>query len=244
MKALILASGKGERLYPVTKEIPKPLVEIGKKAILGIQIDNLIGCGIRNIIITTGLFEDKIKEYVRERYSNITVSYVNNPKYKTTNYIYSMWLTREFIDDDIILLHGDLVFERELLERLINEKCETCVLVNRTIKPPEKDFKAVIGNDKVVKIGVEFYGENAFFSAPLYKFSKSDFLCWLDEIEKFIKRGDTKSYAEDAFNKISDEIVLCPLYFDKELCMEIDTKEDLETVVSYFNVHGTRHAPN
>jgi len=227
MKALILNSGKGERLRPLTEDKPKALIKIGDKTILEYQIDNLISCNITNVIITTGPFEDKIKEHVKEKYPDLKVSYVNNPKYETTNYIYSMWLTKELIDDDMILLHGDLIFDKKLLERLINEECENCVLVNKEIKAPEKDFKAVIENNRVVKIGVEFSGENAFFSAPLYKFSKSDFLCWLDEVEKFIERGDTKSYAEDAFNKISDKIVLHPLYFDDELCMEIDTMDDL-----------------
>ena len=230
MKAIILASGEGKRLRPLTYEIPKPLIKIGNKTILDYQMENLIGCNIRNVIITTGPFEDKIKRYVREKYPNINVTYVNNPKYAVTNYIYSMWLTRELIDDDIILLHGDLVFDKKLLERLINEKYDNCVLVNREIKPPEKDFKAVIENNRVVKIGVEFSGETAFFSAPLYKFSNSDFLCWLDEIEEFVRRGDVNSYAEDAFNKISDKIVLRPLYFDDALCMEIDTEEDLRMV--------------
>ena len=229
MKGIILASGIGKRLRPLTYEIPKPLIKIIEdKTILEYQIDNLIGCGIRNIIITTGPFEDKIKMHVKEKYPKLDVTYVNNPKYETTNYIYSIWLTKGLIDDDIILLHGDLLFDKKLLEKLINEKCENCVLVNRNIKPPEKDFKAVIENNRVVKIGVEFSGENAFFSAPLYKFSKSDFLCWLDEVERFIKKEDIKRYAEDAFNKISDKIVLHPLYFDDELCMEIDTMEDLE----------------
>jgi len=70
-------------------------------------------------------------------------------------------------------------------------------LVNKEIRPPpEKDFKAVIENNRVTKIGVEFSGRNAFFSAPLYKFSKSDFLLWLNEIEKSIKKGDLRIYAE------------------------------------------------
>jgi len=228
MKALILNSGRGERLRPLTDDKPKALIKIGDKTILEYQIDNLIECGIRNIVITTGPFADKIKMHVKEKYSDLDVSYVNNSKYETTNYIYSMWLTKELIDDDIILLHGDLLFDKKLLERMINEKSENCVLVNRKIKAPEKDFKAVIENNRVVKIGVEFFGENAFFSAPLYKFSKSDFLCWLGEIKTFVKRGDVKSYAEDAFNEISDNLILRPLYFDDELCMEIDTMEDLE----------------
>ena len=228
MKALVLNSGTGERLRPLTEDKPKALIEIGDKSLLGYQIDNLIGCNIRDIIITTGHFEDKIKIHINKKYPYISVSYVKNPKYNTTNYIYSMWLSKELIDDDIILLHGDLLFDKKLLDKLISEKYTNCVLVNREIKPPIKDFKAVIDNNRVVKIGVDFLGENAFFSAPLYKFTKSDFLYWLDEIEKFIEKGNTKSYAEDVFNKISDKIVLRPLYFDGLLCMEIDTKEDLE----------------
>ena len=227
MKALILNSGIGERLLPLTEDKPKALIKVGDKSLLGHQLDNLIEFNIRDIIITTGPFEDKIKRYVRGRYPNINVSYVNNPKYDITNYIYSMWLTKELIDDDIILLHGDLLFDKRLLDKLINEKTN-CVLVNRKIRAPEKDFKAVIENNRVVKIGVDFFGVNVFFSAPLYKFSKSDFLYWLDEIEKFIEKGDTKSYAEDVFNKISDKLILRPLYFDDEFCMEIDNKEDLE----------------
>ncbi len=227
MKALILASGKGERLYPVTKEIPKPLVEIGNSTILGIQLDNLIECGIKHVIITTGFFEAKINEYLEERYPNLNISYVHNPRYNSTNYIYSMWLTKEFIDDDIILLHGDLLFEKKLLERIIDEKGNH-VLVNKKMGAPEKDFKAVIVNDRVIKIGIEFIGENAFACLPMYKFSKEDFLFWLNECGEYLEKGDVNIYAENVFNEISDELLLYPLYFNDELCMEIDTKEELE----------------
>jgi phosphoenolpyruvate phosphomutase len=227
MKALILASGKGERLYPLTKDIPKPLVEIGNRAILGIQIDNLVRCGITDVIITTGFFEGKIKDFVKEKYPNLNVCYVNNPKYETTNYIYSMWLTKKFIDDDIILLHGDLLFEKKLLERLVDENGNR-VLVNKKVAVPEKDFKAVVVNDRVVKIGVEFNGKNAFACLPLYKISKADFLFWIDECEQYIAKGDVNIYAENVLNEISDDLLLFPLYFDDELCMEIDTEEELE----------------
>jgi phosphoenolpyruvate phosphomutase len=228
IKALILNSGEGKRLLPLTKYKPKALIKIGNNTLLGYQINNLIKCNIRSVIITTGPFEDKIRGFVRKNYPNINVLFIKNPEYKNTNYIYSMWLTKNYIDDDIILLHGDLLFEKKLLEKLIHSKYPNCVLVNKKIKPPEKDFKAKIKNNKVVKISVELFGEDAFFCAPLYKFSKMDFLYWLNEIEKSVKVGNLKIYAEDVFNNISDRIVLRPVYFTKELCMEIDTKEDLE----------------
>jgi phosphoenolpyruvate phosphomutase len=234
VKALILASGKGERLYPLTKEIPKPLVEIGNRTILGSQIDNLVGCGITDVVITTGFFEDKIKDFIKENYPNLNVCYVNNPRYNSTNYIYSMWLTREFIDNDIILLHGDLLFDKKLLERLIAENGNR-VLVNKKIEAPKKDFKAVIVNGRVIKIGVEFIGKNAFACLPMYKFSKGDFLFWLNESKQYIEKGKVKIYAENVFNEISDDLLLFPLYFDDELCIEIDTKEELEIAERYLS---------
>lgn len=213
---------------------------IGAKPLLGHQVDNLIGCDIRNIIITTGPFENKIRKYMKKEYPDINVAYVKNPKYRTTNYIYSMWLAKKLIDDDIILFHGDLYFEKKLLKKLLEEKHTNCVLVNRKIKPPKKDFKAIIENNIVTKIGVEFSGKNAFFSAPLYKFSKMDFLNWLDEIEKFIRnRGNLKIYAEHILNGISNKIMLRPVYFGEEICLEIDTEKDLNLARSHLSLSST-----
>lgn len=226
MKAIILASGIGKRLRPLTNDKPKSLVKINERTILEYQLDILSNCNIKSIIITTGPFEYQIKDLLKGKYPDLNIQYVNNPKYDTTNYIYSLWLTKDLIDEDIILIHGDLIFTIDLLKKMIKSK-ENVVLVNKTVKPPEKDFKVVIHDNQVEKIGVEFFGVNAFFSLPLYKFSFNDFSIWISEIEKEIKNGNVNCYAEDAFNNISNEIMLKPLYFTDEFCMEIDTKEDL-----------------
>jgi len=228
MKAIIVAAGIGVRLHPMSSDKPKSLIEIGGKALLDYQIDALIECNIKDIVITTGHLERKIREYVARKYPFLNVAYVYNPEYDTTNYIYSMWLARELIDDDLILIHGDLVFDEKLLVNMVNSNYENCVLVSRKAKSESKDFKAVVENNKVIKIGVEFFGENVLDSLPMYKLSRSDYLCWLQEIDKFIKNGSKGSYAEDAFNNISDKIILRPLYFNEEFGMEIDTKEDFK----------------
>jgi len=226
MNAIILASGIGKRLKPLTNDKPKSLVRITKKTILEHQLDNLAKCGIKKVIITTGPFEDKIKNHLAEKYDDFKISYVHNPKYDSTNYIYSLWLTKTLIDDDIILFHGDLLFEEKLLKRILDGN-GNLVLVDKKAKLPEKDFKAVIEHNKVIKIGVDFFGKNTFFCLPLYKFSKKDFLIWIREMDKEIKDGNLNIYAEDAFNKISNEIILRPLYCDEKNCMEIDTIEEL-----------------
>jgi phosphoenolpyruvate phosphomutase len=234
MKAIILASGIGKRLHPLTKKIPKPLLKINDKTLIEWQIDNLVKCKIQNIVITTGLFENNLIRFLKEKYRETNIIYVNNPQYDTTNYIYSLWLTKDYIDDDIVLLHGDLVFDQILLKKLIDEE-GNLVLVNREVNVPKKDFKAVIEKNKIVKIGVDFFTKKSYLTMPLYKFLKKDFLIWMDEIEKEVKDGNLNIYAEEVFNNISNLIILKPLYFTKELCMEIDTIHDLKKARELIN---------
>lgn len=227
MKALILNSGGGKRLRPITDKIPKCLTKLNENTILGHQIKNLLRAGIEEIIITTGPFEEKIKSFMGDNFPGVKVKYIKNEKYETTNYIYSMWLTKDHIDDGIILMHGDVVFESELLDRLIKCEHKNCVLINNKIELPKKDFKAQITDNKIERIGVDIFTENSFFLAPIYKFTKEGFLMWISEIEKFVKSGKLNNYAEDAFNEISGKINLRPIFFGEEFCMEIDDFDDL-----------------
>lgn len=225
MKAIILASGIGRRLQPLTNDVPKALVTVGGKAIIDYHLDCLAKHGVRDIVVTTGHFREKLEAHVKANRS-IGVQFVHNPDYEATNYIYSLWLTRSLVDDDVILWHGDLIFESAIVRRLLGATGNR-VVVNRCVVSPEKDFKAVIRNDRVMEIGVNLQGPDAFFCAPVYRLSRGDFVRWLDRIGDFVRRGRTGCYAEDAFNEISDEVPLRPLYAE-EFCMEIDTLADLE----------------
>ncbi len=234
MKALILNSGIGNRLMPFTENNPKCLAKLNGNTILEHEIENLLHYKIDDIIITTGPFEEKIKKLIRDKFPKLNVVYVKNPKYEFTNYIYSIWMAKDLIDEDIILMHGDMVFEKEVLGKLLDSNHKTCVLVNNKIKAPQKDFKAIIKDNTVKEIGVNVFGKDAFFLPPVYKFSKGDFMLWLEEIKEFVKKGIVTVCAEDAFNNISDKIQLYPVYYGDEFCMEIDNFEDLEKARNFF----------
>ncbi len=238
MKALILNSGVGRRMKPITDEMPKCLVELNGSTILGHQVENLLKAGVDEIIITTGPFDEKIKSYMSENFPHVKVKYVKNSNYENTNYIYSLWLTKNHIDDDIILLHGDTVFEEELLDRLLKCEDKNCVLINNKIELPQKDFKAQIIDGKIKRIGVDVFEENSFFLAPIYKLSKEDLLVWIDEMENFINKGKVNKYAEDAFNEIHHKIDLRPTFFGEGFCMEIDTVDDLQIAKNFFGEKG------
>ena len=231
MKAIILASGAGRRLRPLTNHLPKSLIDLGNATILDCQLKSLMKHGIDRVIITTGPFKKVLEDHARSKY-RVRFWFVDNPRYETTNYIYSLWLTRDLIDEDVLLLHGDLLFEDILIKKLL-QAGGNCVLVNRKIEPPDKDFKALIEDGRVIEIGVELFGPNTCYCAPMYRFSRVDFLRWLTEVDSFVRQGNVTCYAEDAFNKISDDIVLQPLYFE-EFCMEIDTPGDLQRARDEF----------
>lgn len=234
MKAIILNSGIGKRIGEITRGNPKCLIEIRNgETIIKYQIQNLIDNKIDKIIITTGSFERKLKNYVKENFPQLYIKYVNNPKYSSTNYIYTIFLVKDFINDDVVLIHGDVVFEESVLKKIIDSQYRDCVLINNKITP-QKDFKAKVENGIVKEIGVNVYGENCFFLVPLYKFSKRSFNLWLDEIGKFIKLGKVNSYAEDALNNLLKDIEIRPVYSEGEFCMEIDDIGDLEIAKKFF----------
>lgn len=227
MKALILASGKGSRLKPLTDNIPKSLVEVNGKTLIERIIDSLVNEKINKIVITTGFLAEKMEDFVKEKYPKINFDFILNSKYETTNYIYSMWLARDFLkDDDIVYFHGDLFFDSKLIKRIIAFPNSSC-LVNKNIVS-DKDFNARIENNLVREIGVRIQGEYVRFCLPIYKLLKSDFGRWMKKIDMYINMGKDNCYAEFALNELLSEIKLFPVFFNNEIGMEIDDFEDLK----------------
>jgi len=229
MRALLLNSGIGKRMGSVTKDIPKCLVEIAPgESIIDRQVRVLQENGISEIVVTTGPFEDQLHSFFKQKYPHIQVTFIHNPNYKNTNYIYSMWLAREVLNRDILLMHGDLVLDFQICSRVIHFSEKNCVVMDKQAPLPEKDFKGRLIAGYVKEIGINVTGAGAYFLLPLYRLQKDAFNTWMQEIGRFVERNDNSVYAENAFNEISDIIHLKPLWMDGETCMEVDTYEDLE----------------
>lgn len=231
MKALILNSGLGSRMKDLTKSHPKCMTEIGEnQTILSRQLDLLSKAGIREVVVTTGYFDKVLIDYCDVVKKNLNVVFVNNPKYATTNYIYSIYCAREYLDDDIILMHGDLVFEFDVLRDMIDNK-KSCMKVSSTLPLPQKDFKAVVKDGYVKAVGVEFF-ESAAEAQALYKLNKNDWNIWLDKIVEFCETGRTNCYAEVALNEVAEKCNIEAFDVKDRLCTEIDDAKDLDNVIN------------
>lgn len=232
MKALILNSGLGSRMGVLTSEHPKCMTEISSsETILSRQLRLLAEAGITEVVMTTGAFDSVLVSYCKSLELPLHITFVKNPVYDKTNYIYSIYCAREYLkDEDIILMHGDLVFENTVFDDVIASET-SCMTVSSSLELPEKDFKAVIADGKVQKVGIEFFN-NAMAAQPLYKLLKDDWNKWLDGIIAFCESGDEakkKCYAENALNEIADKNI-ATLDFTNRLCAEIDNPEDLAVV--------------
>ena len=230
MKALILNSGLGQRMGVITNEHPKCMTEISpKNTILSRQLRQLVSFGVEEVVMTTGYYNKVLVDYCEALHLPLRFTFVNNPLYDKTNYIYSIYCAKEQLkDDDILLMHGDLVFESLVMETVIDSPV-SCMTVSSTLPLPEKDFKAVVREGRIEKVGIEFF-DDAMAAQPLYKILKEDWLVWLNNIEKFCESDNRKVYAENAFNEVSDQCKIYPCDVKDMLCAEIDTPEDLEIV--------------
>lgn len=229
MKALILNSGLGTRMGVLTSEHPKCMTEISHtNTILSRQLKLIAQAGITEVVMTTGYFDSVLEEYCESLDLPIHITFVKNPVYDKTNYIYSIYCARECLDDDILLMHGDLVFENTVFDDVLANK-ESCMTVSSTLPLPEKDFKAVLTDGHITKVGIEFF-ENAVAAQPLYKLNKNDWKVWLDRIIEFCESDNTKCYAENAFNEVSESCKIVPLDVQDSLCAEIDNPDDLKKV--------------
>ncbi len=230
MKALILNSGLGRRMGVLTSEHPKCMTEVSSQdTILSRQLKMIKDAGIRDVVMTTGLFDDVLVNYCKSLDLGLNYTFVKNPIYDKTNYIYSMYCAREYLKgDDILLMHGDLVYENTVLDKVM-ESGVSCMTVSTTVPLPEKDFKAVLKNGQITKVGIEFFND-AVAAQPLYKLLEADFKVWLDKIIEFCETEQVKCYAENAFNEVSDACRIFPLDVKNALCNEIDTPEDLAVI--------------
>lgn len=240
MQALILNSGLGTRMGFLTEDKHKSMVEVEEGlTLITYQLKTLSQMGITDFVITTGHMKNQLMGHIDDQFSGkLNIRFIDNIDYATTNYIYSIYLALGELTDDILLLHGDLYFDKSIIRDMIAMNQST-VVVDTTIPIPEKDFKAELHEGYVRKIATYINTETCVSSQPLYKLHYKDWEIWKDAIKKFCDEGKRDVYAEEALNTVlGNRIRLKALDLQGKLCMEVDTADDLMVLKSKINMEG------
>ncbi|MCD6600346.1 MAG: aminotransferase class I/II-fold pyridoxal phosphate-dependent enzyme [Dehalococcoidia bacterium] len=106
-------------MRPFTDHSPKCIAQVNGLPILVNTLINLCESGIEETVIVVGHLKEKIYDMAGASFNGMRISYIESDCYKTTNNIYSLWLAREHLTEDILLLETDVFFERVLLDRML-----------------------------------------------------------------------------------------------------------------------------
>jgi histidinol-phosphate/aromatic aminotransferase/cobyric acid decarboxylase-like protein/GTP:adenosylcobinamide-phosphate guanylyltransferase len=117
-RALILAAGLGHRMRPLTTDVPKCLVEVNGVPIVFRSLQVLASAGVTEAIIVVGHEAAQVRRRVGRNFAGIDIEYVDAPSFATTNNIRSLWDARRYCDEDILLVEGDILFDRDVVMRL------------------------------------------------------------------------------------------------------------------------------
>lgn len=232
MKAVIFNSGLGNRMGEFTQNHHKSMAQLKNgETIFHRQIRFLSAEGVKDFIVTTGPFEEQLKKEAAD-FPELNFTFVRNDVYDKTNYIYSMYLAREHMQDDLLFLHGDLVFNRKLVHDVLRCEDKNTATVNFKKALPEKDFKGRVKDGKVLEVSIHIFDDDCFAFQPFYKMDKATAAAWIAKVEEFIDKGENKCYAENALNEIFASLNVRAFSYEDYYIDEIDNLDDYARVTA------------
>jgi len=118
--AVILAAGMGIRLRNVTGLLPKGLLEIGGKSMISRSLESLKNEGIDRAVIVTGFQESLYHEHLQPKADIPELEFVHSKQFEETGSMHSLFVAKNYLQEDFLLLESDLLYESRALPSVIN----------------------------------------------------------------------------------------------------------------------------
>lgn len=192
MRFIILAAGKGERLRPLTDNIPKSLLPLNEtgRTILDQQLETFRKHTkpTDQVTVTVGYRSNQIIHHIDSLgYENVNVCF--NPLFASSNNLVSLWLTVRDLDEDIVIINGDNVITQEGVDTLMKFGSKDGIAVTRKTDFNEDDMKALVVDRSLVDVGKELTKYNAE-SVGFMKFSAETLRSLKRHIEQCLQEPD------------------------------------------------------
>ena len=240
----MLAAGMGKRLAKYTQNNTKCMVEVAGQKLIDRAIESLKIAGIKRFVIVIGYKGENLKKYILENHKGeMDFVFIENKDYATTNNIYSFYLAKdELIKDDTILMESDVIYEPDLIKKMVEYKHQNIAAVAKyeswmdgTVVEADDDHnitsfieKKDMDNNKL---------DRYFKTVNIYKFSVPFVRdVYIPFLEAYMKAYGMNSYYETTLK------VLCMLkdfpvkaFYMRDIdWYEIDDAQDLSIATALF----------
>jgi choline kinase len=239
MKAIIMAAGIGKRLHALNIKKPKCLISIGNTTLIRRSVDLLVSKGISDITVIVGYKPDLIRNEL-----NNDAAYFENLNFKTTNSIRSLWYAKDLLEGDILLLNGDLYYEHEILDHIINQTNPVVMLADST-RIDKADYRFGFSGNQINRFGKHLTNQETDGEyVGIVRIDQSFIKMFKQNLEAMIAAGKNNIWWEDVLYSFIEKQI--PIhYFDIAgiFWSEVDTLQDYNYLQNWIKSQDTPGTP-
>jgi len=228
-RAVIIASGIGSRLMPVTLSTPKPLVRVKGQRMIDSTLDALMDIGIEEIYIVRGYLGQQFDELLT-KYP--TIKFINNDKYNEANNISSILFAKDYLTNAYILEADLILYNKELIKKYQYSTNYLAIPVKST-----DDWCFYLNNKQYIS-KVAIGGENCYKMVGISYWSEKDGKQLSEDIEKVWNSlgGKERYWDQVPLEYYKDNYNIQIRKCKQEDIIEIDNFNELKQIDNSYNV--------
>ena len=230
MKAIIMAAGIGKRLHALNINKPKCLINVGSTTLIRRSVNLLVSKGISDITVIVGYKADLIRNEL-----NNDVVYYENPDFQTNNSIKSLWYAKDLLEDDVLLLNGDLYYEQGILDYAINQTNPVVMLADST-RIDNADYRFGFSGNQINQFGKHLTNQETDGEyVGIVRIDKCFINTFKQTLDEMITSGKSNIWWEDVLYSFIEKQI--PInYFDVAgtYWSEVDTLQDYNNLQNWI----------
>ena len=236
MRAIVLAAGSGNRLRSAFED-PKCLIPIGGVPLLARYMEGFSWVGIREVILVLGYRMEKVVEYAKSLNSTLSILFLENKAYGKGSTL-SLLSAKDWLNGDLLLMDGDLCFEKDFLAKAIACPKPNFFLIDSNAVNDGEAVLVGFKNHRAVSLSRGLEGDFDLIGewAGVLKLSPdgSSMLC--DVVSREVEQGNIDGGYEFVIPQIFDHIDLSYELADGIDWVEIDFPGDIEKAQKMFQM--------